>query len=441
MKRSSLYTVIFCLLLAGTSCMQKALPPQALSTPEFMHVKCYIRGYGSESTAVLTAVLNSNNGIETSGFMFGKDEVSMKFISTPMVDYSFSTEISELEPGSYVYFATVSNGRNTIRTKMSGFVIEKSNDSAIITPPDSGYDDNPSGGNDGKDDSTIVTPPGEGDDPDEGGDNTHDGDGKPDSGDDNSSGGDDNTSGSGDKPGSGDDNTSGGDDDSSSGDDDTSGGGSGEGNDDNKPLPPPEDTDLPISDDNFRTYLLNRFDSDRNGVLTKAEAESAKNIDVCTDDIRTLDGIAYFTNLEKLLCKGSTSLGSLTALMLGDNGKLKVLDCSYNHIKKLMIPLSITELNCRYNELREVYFPKCPNLRKLDIFGNYISSLDISKLSELEDLTCGMNSFTTLDTSKNLKLKKLDCSDSPMLEVIYVSRAHRIDEIIAENSVRIEYID
>lgn len=436
MKRSSLYTVIFCLLLAGTSCMQKALPPQALSTPEFMHVKCYIRGYGSESTAVLTAVLNSNNGIETSGFMFGKDEVSMKFISTPMVDYSFSTEISELEPGSYVYYATVSNGRNTIRTKMTGFVIEKSNDSAIITPPDSGYDDNPSGGNDGKDDSTIVTPPDEGDgndDPNGGGDSTSGGDNKPDDGGDNISGG-------GDNPDGGDDSASGGGK-PGSGDDDTGDGGAGEGNDGNKPLPPPEDKDLPISDDNFRAYLLNRFDSDRNGILTKAEAESAKGIDVCTDDIKTLDGIAYFTNLETLLCKGSTSLGSLTALMLGDNGKLKVLDCSHNHIRKLMIPLSITELNCRYNELREVYFPKCPNLRKLDIFGNYISSLDISKLSELEELTCGMNSFTTLDASKNLKLKKLDCSDSPMLEVIYVSRAHRIDEIIAENSVKIEYID
>lgn len=412
MKRSSLYTVIFCLLLAGTSCMQKALPPQSLSTPEFMHVKCYIRGYGSESTAVLTAVLNSNNGIETSGFMFGKDEVSMKFISTPMVDYSFSTETSDLEPGNYVYYATVSNGRNSIRTKMSGFVIEKSNDSAIITPPDSGDDDKPSGGNDGKDDGTIVTPPDEGDGKDnpDGGDNTSDGDDKTDDG-------------GGDNPDSGDDS------------------GSGEGNDGSKPLPPPEDTDLPISDDNFRAYLLNRFDSDMNGILTKAEAESAKDMDVCTDDIRTLDGIAYFKNIETLLCKGSPSRGALTALMLGDNGKLKVLDCSHNSIAKLMIPLSITELNCRYNELREVYFPKCPNLRKLDIFGNYISSLDISKLSELEELTCGMNSFTTLDTSQNLKLKKLDCSDSPMLEVIYVSRAHRIDEIIAENGVRIEYID
>lgn len=394
MKRSGIYPLVLCFLLAGTSCMQKALPPESLATPEFMHVKCYVRGYGSESTAILTAVLNANNGIETSGFMFGSDEASMKFISTPMVDYSFSTEISELEPGGYVYYATVSNGRNTIRTKMFSFVIEKSSDSAIITPPDSGDEDSPSGEND-----TVVTPPDEGDGSTDDGSSTTT---PPDESD------------GGDKPDSG---------------------------DDNKPLPPPEDTDLPISDDNFRAYLLGRFDSDRNGILTKTEAEAAKDMEVCTDDIKTLDGIAYFKNIETLSCKGSSSRGALTALMLGDNGRLKILDCSHNRIAKIMIPLSITEFNCRYNELREVYFPKCPNLKKLDIFGNYISSLDISKLSELEELTCGMNSFATLDVSKNLKLKKLDLSDSPTLEIVYVSRAHRIDEIIVENSVKIEYID
>lgn len=379
MIKRTLYLTAICLLFASTACMQKALPPESLSTPEFMSVKCDVKTSGNDRSAILSAVLNSSNGIEESGFMFGSNEAEMRFIATPIEDCSFTTELSALTPGDYVYYATVSNGRNTVRTNMFNFTIEQGNSSTIITPPDSG-DDNDSGlipddGNngDGSKDDGQITPP--------------------------------------------------------------------DNKDDDKPLPPPEDTALPISDSTFLRYLLAHFDTDNNGIITKAEAEAARSIEIVTDEVKTLDGIAYFTNIETLNCAGSPSLGGLTGLLLGSNSRLQVLDCSHNHIKKLVIPLSIKELNCRYNELHEVHFSQCPNLRKLDIFGNYASALDISKLTELEELTCGMNSFKTLDVSHNLKLKILDLSDSPILETVYVARGQRIPEIIAENRINFEFID
>lgn len=374
MMKRTLYLTVICLLFANTACMQKALPPESLSTPEFMSVKCDVKESGNDRSAILTAVLNSSNGVEASGFMFGSDETEMRFIETPIEDCTFSTELPALTPGDYVYYATVSNGRNTVRTNMFNFTIEQRNSSTIITPPgsDDDNDTKPDDGNGSMDDD-ITTPPDSGDD--------------------------------------------------------------------GKPLPPPEGLELPISDSNFLEYLLAQFDTDNNGIITRSEAESVTAIEVNTDKIKTLDGISYFTNIGRLVCKGGTSHGGLTGLLLGNNDKLQTLDCSYNNIKKLAIPLSIKELNCRYNNLDEVYFSQCPYLKKLDIFGNYASVLDISKLSELEELTCGMNSFTTLDVSKNLKLKMLDLSDSPILETVYVSKGQHIPEIIADNRINFEFID
>lgn len=373
MIKRTLYLTTICFLSASTACMQKALPPESLSTPEFMSVKCDVKESGNDRSAILTAVLNSSNGIEESGFMFGSNETEMKFIETSIEDCTFSTELSTLTPGDYVYYATVSNGRNTVRTNMFNFTIEQGNSSTIITPPGSDDNDTKQDEGNGSRDGGITTPPDSGDD--------------------------------------------------------------------GKPLPPPEGAALPISDSNFLEYLLAQFDTDNNGIITRSEAESVTDIEVNTDKIKTLDGISYFTNIGRLVCKGSTSHGGLTGLLLGDNSRLQILDCSYNNLKKLVTPLSIKELNCRYNNLHEVYFPKCPYLKKLDIFGNYASALDISKLTELEELTCGMNSFTTLDVSKNLKLKMLDLSDSPMLETVYVSKGQRIPEIIADNRINFEFID
>lgn len=400
MNKSGLYISIVGILLAGTSCMQNTLPPQELTAPEFTSINCRVSESSENNTATLTAELNSSNGIESSGFMFGKNEAHLKFVQAPISDCILATEISYLEPGDYLYYATVSNGRNSVRTKMLSFTVKKTPESSITTTPPDGGGSQGGGDNQGDSGSSIITPP------------AGDGDGEgttPPAGD-----GDETTPPAGD--GSGTDGPG-----NDSGDFDTS------------------TAKLPISDDGFFAYLLDNFDANNDGYLTKGEADAATEIEVCTDAIRTLDGIQYFGNLERLICKGSTSRGALTALVV-PNANLKVLDCSYNNLTDLAIPSNLIELNCRYNELHYVNIPKC-DIKKLDIFGNYITALNLYMVKDLEELVCGMNSIRVLDVSQNLKLKKLDCSDSPLLDSIYVSRNHKIDEIIAENRIVITYKD
>ena len=51
-------------------------------------------------------------------------------------------------------------------------------------------------------------------------------------------------------------------------------------------------------------------------------------------------------------------------------------------------------------------------ITRLNCTNNRISSLDISKNTQLEDLLCSHNNITSLDLSKNTQLKKIECNNN-----------------------------
>ena len=205
------------------------------------------------------------------------------------------------------------------------------------------------------------------------------------------------------------------------------------------PVLPPDGVGITISDPLFLQYLLSLYDSDADGKLVNEEAEAVETISVCTDGITTLDGVQYFRNLKSLDCCGSVWNGSLASLALNQNTALDVLKCSYNQLTSISLPSSLIEMECRFNKFQTLDLSGVPHLKRLDCFGNRLENLDLSGLPELESLTAGMNSFRTLDVSGNPNLKVLDLSDSPDLEILYVAKGQRIEEMSVEYNVQIKY--
>ena len=189
----------------------------------------------------------------------------------------------------------------------------------------------------------------------------------------------------------------------------------------------------------FLQYLLSLYDSDSDGKLVNEEAEAVETISACADGITTLDGVQYFRNLKRLDCCGSVWNGSLASLALNRNTALEVLKCSYNQLTSISLPSSLIEMECRFNKFQTLNLSGVPHLKRLDCFGNRLENLDLSGLPELESLTAGMNSFRTLDVSGNPNLKVLDLSDSPDLEILYVAKGQRIEEMSVEYNVQIKY--
>lgn len=132
-------------------------------------------------------------------------------------------------------------------------------------------------------------------------------------------------------------------------------------------------------DENFREYVK-QFDTDGNGSLSQKERDAVTEINVGlpNDDeiIKSLVGVGYFQNLEKLDCSGN----ELTKLNVSQNTKLTNLYCNTNNLKKLDLKNN--------TELVEVF-----------CFENKIESLDVSGCTKLSSLNCRANKLTVLDIS------------------------------------------
>ena len=156
------------------------------------------------------------------------------------------------------------------------------------------------------------------------------------------------------------------------------------------------DVEAVIKDSVFKAYLIKYFDNDKNGMLTIDECEQIEYVQVSTDEIKTLEGIEYFSNLRSLQCTGSVDsdgspLGLLTSIDISRNAYLEHFVCSSNHL---------TKLDLSHN----------PRLKTLWCYNNRLTSLDFSHNTALVDLNCERNFITSLDLSMCPSLETLDCS-------------------------------
>ena len=376
-KTMKRYIILYFSILTLIACTSSESVPPEDATPEFIEVK-YEAGIAlDKGYATLSARLTTDNGITVSGFMIGRDEVDLAFFKAGIENCSFSVRVDNLETETeYCFYARVGNGLNEIRTRLIRFKTGAAGTSGTEIPD--------------KPDNPGEDPGNSGEEPD--------------------------------NPGTGD-----------SGKDNTGKDNPGD------PILPPDGVGITISDPLFLQYLLSLYDSDSDGKLVNEEAEAVETISVCADGITTLDGVQYFRNLKRLDCCGSVWNGSLASLALNRNTALEVLKCSYNQLTSISLPSSLIEMECRFNKFQTLNLSGVPHLKRLDCFGNRLENLDLSGLPELESLTAGMNSFRTLDVSGNPNLKVLDLSDSPDLEILYVAKGQRIEEMSVEYNVQIKY--
>ena len=64
-------------------------------------------------------------------------------------------------------------------------------------------------------------------------------------------------------------------------------------------------TYVSIPDANFKAFLLENFDANKDGEISLAEAKAVTDLDCSGKNIKKLDGIEKFTNLESLNCSNN----------------------------------------------------------------------------------------------------------------------------------------
>ena len=198
-------------------------------------------------------------------------------------------------------------------------------------------------------------------------------------------------------------------------------------------------------DENFRQYVLDHFDTDEDGTLSSDEIEAVTVITVYTDDITSLSGVEYFTNLRELSCGGSETSeisGLLTELDVSRNTKLKYLWCGGNQLTNLDVShnVELTYLNCRRNQLSSLDVSQNIELTELAFEHNNISSIDLSNQAALKRLFCNNNMLTELDLSHNPELTYLDCSSNQLLNTLYLADGQVVETLWKDEHTNIVYV-
>gem|GEM_PF-1906251 len=208
------------------------------------------------------------------------------------------------------------------------------------------------------------------------------------------------------------------------------------------PLPDPGDVCSAMDDKSFKNYCLRKFDRNRDGKLSPAEADAVteinvrsmgmpaqfKGIEIRGIPLHSLKGIEYFPNLQKLDCyfnqlteldvsrnKALTTLfcnsNRLTHLDLGKNRALTTLRCNSNRLTALDVSgnTALTGLYCSDNNLTHLDVGENTALTSLHCDGNRLTDLDVSANTALMQLYCDDNKLTSLDVSKNSALITLYC--------------------------------
>ncbi len=177
--------------------------------------------------------------------------------------------------------------------------------------------------------------------------------------------------------------------------------------------------DVKISKANFpdTTFreIVRQFDLDYDGKLSDAEIAAVKEIDCARENIKTLQGLEYFSSLKKLNCE----LNELNALDVSHNTALKELNCSGNKLTTLEVShiTVLKDLDCGHNKLTVLDISRNTALLKLNCVYNKLTALDVSHNTRLTDMACDRNQLTGLDVSHNKALEDLSCSENKLTEL------------------------
>lgn len=199
-----------------------------------------------------------------------------------------------------------------------------------------------------------------------------------------------------------------------------------------------------IPDQEFRAYILPNFDTNQDGALSIKEAAQITKIDVITDNIRSLEGIENFSNLESLSCSSSNKdvRSPLSNLDVSLNTKLTHLYCNYTSVTTLDLSRNkaLRVLHAKMNLLKDLNLSGHSTLDTLDCAGNglFIStgvpngnleSLNLDGCTSLHYLDCSYNAIEYVDLS--------DCKELVGLSIRYVKNPS-IDLSLFPN---LEYFD
>lgn len=161
-----------------------------------------------------------------------------------------------------------------------------------------------------------------------------------------------------------------------------------------------------INNTNFPDSVFRKYVEDN---IDKADTTSGKKDGKLSKTERDAVTEISITNTNCTDLTGIAYFANLTTLECQHNG-LKELNLEYNK--------NLTDLNCSYNQLTTLDVSKNAKLRILECYNNSIAELNLGDITNLYWLLCATNNLTELDVSKNPYLEQLHCRHNNLKRLV-----------------------
>ncbi len=177
-----------------------------------------------------------------------------------------------------------------------------------------------------------------------------------------------------------------------------------------------------IKDNTLKSLLLAAADTDGDGKISLAEAAAVKSLEYKVTEasdlpIMTLEGLEYFTGLERIVLQGN----EFTEINLSGNTALTYLDLSSNTYLETVNVKGCSALTAIYvpfdKALQTVDLEGCTSLVTVTGYASGLTSLDVKDCSKLETLTVYSTNIQTLDVSMCPALKVFNAGGSALTSV------------------------
>jgi Leucine-rich repeat (LRR) protein len=177
---------------------------------------------------------------------------------------------------------------------------------------------------------------------------------------------------------------------------------------------------------NFQEYLNNQYSTNEDKkqvkeiIIDEKPLRDLSNTIAC-EKAKELDGgeldLSTYPNLETLIIDGNCLKSKLTSLNLSKCSQLITLGFSLNSLTELDLTNcpNLEELYCFDNELSEIKgLNECLKLKKLVCNANKLIILNLTNLKRLQYLGCQENQLKELNISENKELTELYCFDNEL---------------------------
>lgn len=160
---------------------------------------------------------------------------------------------------------------------------------------------------------------------------------------------------------------------------------------------------IDIPDANFKAALVEKFDTDSDGEISREEAKEVEQISVSNRKIKSVEGIHHFENLRSLDC----SFNELSSIDLSHNPRLGLLSIAHNSFTAIdSSKVSLDTFIC---------------------FDNDLTDIDLSAQNNLNSISCGNNkNLKTLDMSGCCQSVNITAMGCASLSKIYLRRDQTI---------------